>query len=899
MANPLSGLPWGLLLFKTTLMAEHRVNIQVYRPDGTMIAQYLLGEGEHLIGREYGCPIYLESDYISSQHAKLQLAADGIHIEDLNSTSGTFLDGVTVRGKLRIKPGQVLQVGDLTINLQPESEDQIGPGSRLGGGRYTLVKLLGRGGMGEVWLAQDGQLDEQVALKRLPSEMGNDPVAIADLKREVQKSRLLSHRNIIRIHDLYQQPGEDALVSLEYVDGTDLSALANTKTDRIFTWEEIKPLIVQLCEALDHAHEEKIVHRDLKPANMMMTREGKLKLADFGIAATMADSLSRSSMRDVISGTSLYMSPQQMEGEVPRASDDIYAFGATVYELLTSRQPFYTGDIQHQVLNVIPKPMDQRLAEFGLSNPVPDYVHQLVMSCLAKDEEGRPASAAGIRDWINSEGKAKGVLGKTSTKTMRQARPQPADVAASHQAGEGQRKSKALLIATIAVAAILAIGLGIWFSGKDNDNTGDKKGNASPISKEMQAQLRKGLVAYYPFNGNANDESGNGNDGEEKGVTLTTDRHGNSNSAYSFDGENDYIKIADSNSLDVKHITITSWVKLDPENRVMCLLAKKLEADAGKGSQYAIFLNTETPNPEWGSILFQHRTVSSGAPRLSPQKPRPFNGRGEWSHLVVTLDDKQRVIYINGEKFYAKANVEGGAIIDAPVAFTRGSLRIGKEWDAHPFWFSGSIDDLRIYNRALSVDEIEALYNLEKSGVKPNSLKAKAAIEAAIRKAAGKPRGKLTRVDLEKVTRLELPAMQLTDASALAGLTKLRLLKVNNNNLSNDQLKHVARLASLEWLDISHNRLTDVSALMELTNLKRLYLDGNKLTDVSPLIKLTQLEGLYLASNQLTDVSALAGLAKLDKLDLRSNRNLTRGVYQKLQKALPKLKIYVGAAKRP
>jgi hypothetical protein len=207
-------------------MPEQRVNILIYRPDGTLIAQYLLGDGEHLIGRDINCAVYLDSEHISSNHAKLHLSAEGIYIEDLNSTSGTYLDGVTVRGKLRIKPGQVLQVGDLTVDLQPESVDNVGPGSRLGDGRYTLIRLLGRGGMGEVWLAKDEQLDEEVALKKLPPEVAADAMALADMRREVQKSRGLSHPNIIRIHDLFQQPGEDPLISLEYVDGRDLTAIA-------------------------------------------------------------------------------------------------------------------------------------------------------------------------------------------------------------------------------------------------------------------------------------------------------------------------------------------------------------------------------------------------------------------------------------------------------------------------------------------------------------------------------------------------------------------------------------------------------------------------------------------------------------------------------------------------
>jgi serine/threonine protein kinase len=221
--------------------------------------------------------------------------------------------------------------------------------------------------------------------------------------REVQKSRHhLNHRNIIRIHDLVQSEGEPPFVTLEFVDGQDLASLRLKQPNHLFNWENLRPLMTQLCDALEYAHRSKIVHRDLKPANMLIDQLGTLKLADFGIAATMVESLSRSSMQGKISGTSVYMSPQQMRGELPRVSDDLYALGSTFYELLTSRTPFYSGDIAYQVINEDPKPLAERLSELGLHNQVPDEVCAMIMACLAKDSAHRPTSAAAVEDWISS-----------------------------------------------------------------------------------------------------------------------------------------------------------------------------------------------------------------------------------------------------------------------------------------------------------------------------------------------------------------------------------------------------------------------------------------------------------------------------------------------------------------
>src|SRR5215204_6128157 len=171
----------------------------------------------------------------------------------------------------------------MSSSLDPE-EVRLDPalaaltaGSRVGGGRFTLRRLLGQGGMGVVWLARDEQLHEDVALKFLPPEIRHDAVALDDLRRETSRSRKLTHPHIIRIHDLYKVE-QEAFISMEYVAGPNLSELRVEKPDRVLNWKFLEPLVMQLCDALAYAHKENIVHRDLKPANMMLDIRGRLKL---------------------------------------------------------------------------------------------------------------------------------------------------------------------------------------------------------------------------------------------------------------------------------------------------------------------------------------------------------------------------------------------------------------------------------------------------------------------------------------------------------------------------------------------------------------------------------------------------------------------------------------------
>jgi serine/threonine protein kinase len=296
-------------------------------------------------------------------------------------------------------------------------------------GRYNLRRILGRGGMGIVWLGHDERLDRDVALKFLPDEVFFDPVALDELKRETRRCLDLTHANIIRIHD-FVSDHQAAAISMEYIDGKTLAQMRIEKPNRVFEVDDIRAWIGSICQALHYAHNEAgVVHRDLKAANLMISSRGLVKIADFGIAQSMADSMSRRTIRrGTSSGTLAYMSPQQLNGEMARPTDDIYALGATIYELLTGKPPFHSGDVSFQIRLGVPKSVTERREEFEIvGKPIPPEWEETLEACLSKIPEDRPASMGEMAERL-------GLVRRNSTRSLPNPqieRPKKAPIASS------------------------------------------------------------------------------------------------------------------------------------------------------------------------------------------------------------------------------------------------------------------------------------------------------------------------------------------------------------------------------------------------------------------------------------------------------------------------------------
>ena len=262
--------------------------------------------------------------------------------------------------------------------------------------RFTLQKVLGRGEMSVVWLAREDQLQRLVALKLVPESPRFDPLACEDLKHEARQSFPLIHANIVRTFDFIADQGM-AAISMEYVDGVPLSYARMQKRSNCFGILEVVPWITSLCDALEYAHESAgLNHRGLKPANMMLDSRSHLKISDFGTAASLRAALSRAGA-PVSAETLQYLSPQQLRGEAPSPADDIYSLGVTLYEMLSSKTPFYRGDVASQIREVIPPPINQRRITLGIAgDSIPRHWEETIAACLAKQREERPRSAADV-----------------------------------------------------------------------------------------------------------------------------------------------------------------------------------------------------------------------------------------------------------------------------------------------------------------------------------------------------------------------------------------------------------------------------------------------------------------------------------------------------------------------
>lgn len=331
--------------------------------------------------------------------------------------------------------------------------------------RYTLVRILGRGGMGVVWLARDEELDRDVALKFLPDLVVHDLAVLDELKRETRRSLQLTHHNIVRIHD-FVQDAESACISMEYVDGPTLSALRVEQPSRVFEPAVLLPWVEQICGALEYAHRHaKIVHRDIKPANLMLNGKGELKVADFGIARSLSDSVTMLTMARGTSGTLAYMSPQQLDGERASNLDDIYSLGATLYELLTSKPPFYSGGIERLIREKTPPSIAERRQELEINSnqEIPEQWEQTITACLAKDPTLRPQSASEVSNRLHRAPVSAPILAP-SRLPPKQSLPVPARIESVPSIREVSRfsTSRAFLVGA---AAALVIGGGAlsWF----------------------------------------------------------------------------------------------------------------------------------------------------------------------------------------------------------------------------------------------------------------------------------------------------------------------------------------------------------------------------------------------------------------------------------------------------
>jgi len=261
--------------------------------------------------------------------------------------------------------------------------------------RYELDGVVGRGGMAEVYRARDLRLDRVVAIKTLRADLARDHTFQARFRREAQSAASLNHPSIIAVFDTGEDRTEGTPVPyivMEFVDGKTLRDVL--RQDRRLLPERAMELTDGILRALDYSHRGGIVHRDIKPANVMITRNGDVKVMDFGIARAMADSAATMTQTAQVIGTAQYLSPEQARGERVDARSDIYSTGCVLYELLTGQPPF-TGDspvaIAYQHVREEPIPPSQ------IDPEIPRWADAIVLKAMAKDPAMRYQSAAEMR----------------------------------------------------------------------------------------------------------------------------------------------------------------------------------------------------------------------------------------------------------------------------------------------------------------------------------------------------------------------------------------------------------------------------------------------------------------------------------------------------------------------
>ncbi len=358
----------------------------------------------------------------------------------------------------------------------------LASGTRLG--RYEIKSLLGAGGMGEVYLAEDTKLDRRVALKILPPEFADDKDRMSRFVREAKSASALNHPNIITIHEIGETDGTH-FIATEYIQGETLRTRLTQHPPDVKTMLDVA---IQIASALEAAHRAGIIHRDIKPDNIMVRHDGYVKILDFGLAKLTApptpisDAAAPTVMTTtpgMIVGTVSYMSPEQAKGRAVDARTDLFSFGIVLYEMLTGKRAF-AGENALEVIGAIlhtePPPLKQVLPE------LPSEIERIVNKTLRKEADERYQTAKDLlldlkdaKRELEFQDKLERTAAPNREETKTQLltvattdEPRPPTTSAEFITGEIKKHKRGVAVGLLILLSA-AIGLGYWFFRQPRD----------------------------------------------------------------------------------------------------------------------------------------------------------------------------------------------------------------------------------------------------------------------------------------------------------------------------------------------------------------------------------------------------------------------------------------------
>lgn len=520
--------------------------------------------------------------------------------------------------------------------------------------QYRVEELIGRGGMGAVYRATQLVLERPVAIKILPAEMAEQEFLVR-FQREARMLAKLQHPGIVGIYDFGQTREGQLYLAMEFVDGQDLAQMLRSHS---LTPSRALDLTVQICESLQYAHSQGVIHRDVKPANILVTQDGRAKLADFGLARPMGDTPGTLMVSLVVRGTPDYMAPEQREGRADNRAD-IYSLGVLLYEMLTGRRPKGVFDPPSIKVQVDAR-LDQVVIRALQQEPDRRYQHVSEMKTDVERIRDTPGESKEITAPIPSE---------EPIELERCTRRRPA-------------KRSVILTLAAALALLAAAHLFSWHHSTQRARSTSAEEIAASAPWNGNPDLSAGLISWWKADGDAHDSTGTHHATLVGNVSFGPGIDGQ---AFLLSGSGGYLSVPNSRS----------WA-FGKDDFSIALWAKYLSSDLSAKTFLACDDGPGNPN-KW--IFWSRRGLiewhGAGALRFN------FNpSDGAWYHIALARIGPQFRFYIDGS--IAHSGSWPGEVPQAKAPLTIGSAEGGN-------CFNGLLDDIRIYNRALAPAEIQAL----------------------------------------------------------------------------------------------------------------------------------------------------------------------------------------------